>query len=171
MSNYQKLYKIVVVGEGGVGKTTLIKRYVTGQFTNSKTTIGVSFAIANVNFNNVTVKMQIWDLGGEERFRTLLPSFCKGAQGAIIVFDQSRFSTFLSLPEWIELVKKNTNNIPIILVGSKSDLVSENSYLDQIMEMVKRYDLKEFIPVSSKTGFNIDKVFVDIAASLMPQRY
>ncbi len=169
MSSYQRLYKIIVVGEGGVGKTTLIKRYVTGQFTNSKTTIGVSFAIATVNLNGVTVKMQIWDLGGEDRFRTLLPSFCKGAQGAIIVFDQSRFSTFLALPEWIELVKQNTREIPIILVGSKSDLINDNPYSDQIIELVKKYGLKEFIPVSSKTGFNIERVFIEIAASLISQ--
>ncbi len=166
MSDYKRVYKVIVVGEGGVGKTTLIKRYVTGQFANSKTTIGVSFAIATVNLNGLTVKMQIWDLGGEERFRTLLPSFCKGAQAAIVVFDQSRFSTFLALPEWIELVKKNTSNIPIILVGSKSDLVTGNPYGDQIEVLVKKYGLKEFLPVSSKTGFNIDNVFTEIAVSL-----
>jgi len=170
MSLYQKLYKVVVVGEGGVGKTTLIKRYTTGQFTQSKTTIGVSFAIVTVPLQGLTVKMQIWDLGGEERFRTLLPSFCKGAQGAIVVFDQSRYSTFLALPEWLELVKKNTDSIPIILAGSKSDLITDNPYINQIKELVRKYSLKEFYPVSSKTGQNIDKIFMEMAAALTSTR-
>lgn len=168
MSALQKLLKITVVGEGGVGKTTLIKRYITGVFSHSKTTIGVSFAIANVNIQNTVVKMQIWDLAGEERFRNLLPSFCKGSNGALVVFDLSRYPTFLALAEWIELVRKNTCSIPIILAGSKADLTADKTVdQHQIKELIDKYCLKNYYSFSSKTGENIDKIFLELASSVL----
>jgi len=161
---FQRLYKIVIAGEGGVGKTTLIKRYTTGQFSHSKTTIGVSFAIANVQYNGGSTKLQIWDLGGEERFRNILPNFCSGAHGAIIVFDLTRYSSFVALPEWIELIKKNTKEIPIFIVGSKADLVTEKTVDEnQIREIMQKYNLTKYMETSSKTGQNIKNLFTEMA--------
>jgi small GTP-binding protein len=159
-----KLYKIVIAGEGGVGKTTLIKRYTTGEFSHSKTTIGVSFAIANVQYDDVNIKLQIWDLGGEERFRNILPNFCKGAHGALIIFDLTRYSSFVALPEWIELIKNNTSDIPMFLVGSKADLVEHKTVSEiQINEILTKYNINSYFETSSKTGLNIGDLFLNLA--------
>ncbi|MHA1754533.1 MAG: Rab family GTPase [Candidatus Odinarchaeia archaeon] len=163
-----KLFKVVVAGEGGVGKTTLIKRFTTSKFTESKTTIGVAFVIANMQVEGNVVKLQIWDLGGEERFRNIVPNFCKGAHAAILVFDLTRYSSFLALPEWIDLIKNNTNNIPIYLVGSKADLVEYKSLSkEQALQFIKEYKLKKYFETSSKTGLNVTNLFNQIAKDLI----
>ncbi|MHA1238500.1 MAG: Rab family GTPase [Candidatus Odinarchaeia archaeon] len=159
-----KLFKVIVAGEGGVGKTTLINRFITGEFTHSKTTIGVAFYIAEVKLNSAFLKLQIWDLGGEERFRTILPSFCRGARGAFIIFDLSRYSTFLRINEWIELIKKSTGEVPIFLIGAKADLIDENEFDEsQIEDIVKKYNLDKYYATSAVTGLNVEQVFKDMA--------
>lgn len=88
----QYVYKLVVAGEGGVGKTTLIIRYCEGIFKHdTRTTVGVGFASKEVQLHGESIKLQIWDFGGEERFRFILPAYCKGANAAILAFDSTRF--------------------------------------------------------------------------------
>ena len=162
------LYKVVVAGEGGVGKTTLIKRLTTGEFSQSKTTIGVGFAIANVKIEDKPIKLQIWDLGGEERFRMILPQFCAGAHGAIVVFDLTRYSSFVALPEWINIIKKSTNDAPIVLAGSKSDLLEYHTIDEyQIKEVIEKYGIVAYYETSAKTGTNVVDVFTSLAKAII----
>ena len=102
MSTHDFLFKICIFGDGGVGKTTLLNRYVLGLFKDdSKMTIGVDFRMKQLKVNEKIVTLQIWDFAGEERFRFLLPHYITGASGGIFMYDITRYSSLKNLNEWI----------------------------------------------------------------------
>jgi small GTP-binding protein len=164
------LFKVIVAGEGGVGKTTFINRYATNKFIeDTKMTIGVSFySFENKISEDVTIKLQVWDFGGEKRFRFILPSYCEGAHGVIFAFDLTRISSLLNLHEWLDLVKTNTRNAIFLLIGTKADLVQAIGFeaIDDelIAGFMKTHDLSPdlFIKTSSKTGKNVENVFTKL---------
>jgi small GTP-binding protein len=159
------LFKLIIAGSGGSGKTTLLRRYTTGLFSAStKMTIGVDFSVTTAKTSTgATVTLQIWDFGGEERFRTMLPSFCLGASGCLMLFDPVRPETFYELDEWINIIRTNTKNVPILLLSSKQDLLDEGHPASIIQEdvdgFVQKNDLKGYMRVSSKTGANVIEAF------------
>jgi small GTP-binding protein len=163
------MLKLVVAGEGGVGKTTLIRRYVDGVFHDSKLTVGTAFAAKTLAINDggttTPIKLQLWDFGGEKRFRFLLPKFCLGARGAILAFDLNRFSTFLKLNEWLKLLRDNTEDIPIIVIGTKADL---HRAVDrkEVIEYAKSNGLKAYFETSSKDDVNVTPAFEYIAKQM-----
>ncbi|MHA1311650.1 MAG: Rab family GTPase [Candidatus Helarchaeota archaeon] len=163
MSAY--VLKVVIAGEGSVGKTSLLMRFTKGIFIeNTKMTIGVDFSAvkirASTSLGEKVITLQIWDFGGEERFRFILPGYVVGASGAILCFDLTKPSTLESLPEWIELIRSKVPDIPIILVGTKSDLVEYRKVDHDVAEQkVKEWGLSGYIEVSSKSGDNIGYVF------------
>jgi len=168
------IYKIIVAGEGGVGKTTLINRYATGTFdVDTRMTIGVGFLVFETNGKlDETIKLQVWDFGGEQRFRFLLPTYCNGAQGVILAFDLTSISTLLNLYDWIKLIKERTKNPVVLLIGTKNDLVKENGegipddIINQFLSSLG-LDKTFFFKTSSKTGENIVNVFSSIASQIM----
>ncbi len=114
------ILKLCILGEGGVGKTTLTQRLITGNFNPStKMTIGIEFQLLKTSIFDPTVpensedapqipiQAQIWDFGGEQRFRFMLPRYCKGAVGGLLLYDLSRFSTTRQIPEWFNIWKDN----------------------------------------------------------------
>ncbi|TFF88131.1 MAG: GTP-binding protein [Promethearchaeota archaeon] len=157
--------KVVIAGEGGVGKTALLMRFTKGVFIeNTKMTIGVDFSAvkikASTSLGEKVITLQIWDFGGESRFRFILPGYCVGASGAIICFDLTRSETLEILPEWIELIRSKVPEIPIILVGTKADLVDEREIEREYAEQkVKEWNISGYIESSSKSGNNIGYVF------------
>jgi small GTP-binding protein len=159
------VYKLVVAGEGGVGKTTLIIRYCEGVFKHdTRTTVGVGFASKEVKLRGEAIKLQIWDFGGEERFRFILPAYCKGANAAILAFDTTRFQSVKNLPEWVEIIRKNAGNIPIVVVGTKTDLEDKRTVKREEGEaFANKNRLEGYYDVSSKTGLNVDTVFAKVA--------
>ena len=167
------LFKIILAGSGGCGKTTLMTRYTTGAFTsNTKMTIGVDFAIHHLKLPGVgKITLQIWDFGGEERFREMLPSFCLGASGCLLFFDLLRPHTFHELDEWIKIIRDNTNDIPIILLGTKYDLIESEEEIsisqDLIDEFMKNNNIKQFLYVSSKTGLNVKESFEGLSKLML----
>jgi Ras-related protein Rab-11A len=165
LAGRQFVYKLVVAGEGGVGKTTLIIRYCEGIFKHdTRTTVGVGFASKEVHLRGESIKLQIWDFGGEERFRFILPAYCKGANAAVLAFDSTRFQSVKNLPEWIEIIRKNAGGIPIVLVGTKVDLKDQRTVKPEDGEdFSKRNKLNGYFDVSSKTGLNVDSVFSRVA--------
>lgn len=122
-SECKYLFKVILIGNSGVGKTCLMKRYTdeTYNFTQSST-IGVDFKIKSVEVNEEKVKLQIWDTAGQERFRAIISNYYRGAHGIIIVFDMGSKESFENLSDWIGEVKKNTNeNVEVIILGNKVD--------------------------------------------------
>ncbi|CAL0321062.1 unnamed protein product [Lupinus luteus] len=118
------LFKIVLVGDSGVGKSNLLARFARDEFySNSKSTIGVEFQTQKMDINGKEVKAQIWDTAGQERFRAVTSAYYRGAVGALLVYDISRRLTFDSIGRWLnELHTHSDMNIVTILVGNKSDL-------------------------------------------------
>ena len=156
--------KMIIVGDGGVGKTTLIHRYLTGNYLDQRMTVGSGFATRDLEMDGVIITLTIWDFAGEERFRFLLPSYCRGALGCILAFDLTRPPTFYHLDEWLNLVRKNTTDIPILLVGTKSDAGSFNR--DMAPDYAKVHGLVGYLETSSKAGINVSDAF-QIIANLM----
>ena len=158
--DYDFLFKTVVVGDGGSGKTAVVIRFSQGFFQeNYKLTIGVEFAVKTIHINNYNVKLQIWDTGGQERFRYVRPLYYKGSMGCIVLFDLTNRESFDHVPKWLEEVKKESGNIPILLVGNKSDLINERVVsLEEAKQISK--DLNMFyIESSAKNGKGVGDVF------------
>ena len=134
--------KVVIVGDGGIGKTAMVLRYTKNTFSEDyKVTIGVQFATQVEEVDGETVKLQIWDTAGEERFSFLMPIYYRGAQGAILVFDVSRRESFQNISNWTEELLEHSEKIPIALVANKIDLRTKSDD-----------------PVSTKEGESLSKV-------------
>ncbi len=162
-------FKCIVAGDGGTGKTTLINRYITKTFSvDTKVTIGAGFYTKTLEINDSILKLQIWDFGGEKRFRFILPTYCKGAHGVIMAFDLTRLPTLIGLDEWIDIIKKNAATNPkIILIGTKSDLgqIVDEEIINEFLARNK--DVSSFYKTSSKTGENIEVVFEQMGQLLL----
>ncbi|WXG43469.1 MAG: GTP-binding protein [Promethearchaeati archaeon SRVP18_Atabeyarchaeia-1] len=159
---YVEVIKIMVIGEGGVGKTTLIHRFVTGEYSDQSMTIGLGFASKTMKARDgKTVKLQIWDVGGQSRFRLLLPSAKGGAKGIVLVFDLSVPSTFIKLDDWVRLARSGfppDKSIPIVLVGAKCDLARQ-VMADEARRFVARMKLDGYVETSSKARIMIEEPF------------
>ncbi len=170
------MFKICLFGDGGVGKTTLLGRYLTGLFKSNQTiTIGVDFHVKKIDVNGKLVLLQIWDFAGEKRFRFLLPSYVLGASGGIFMYDITRYSSLKNFPEWITIFKKGfigakDKPLPIIMVGGKLDLSFKRAVpTNEAFDLAKSNKLYGYIECSAKDGRNIDDIFTEIA-KLMLQR-
>ena len=105
---YNHLFKLLIIGESGVGKTCLLLRFTDDLFTsNHLTTIGIDFKIKIINLDNKLIKLQIWDTAGEERFRTITKTYYKGAHGIILTYDVTDINSFKNIRNWIKQIKQN----------------------------------------------------------------
>jgi small GTP-binding protein len=156
-----KIMKVFLAGEGGVGKTTMVDRYVNGVFNpNTIMTIGTNFAVKRVQLSNGTdLTLQIWDLGGEQRFAFMIPQYIKGAEGGLLVFDTTRFTSYRNLPNWVKIIRDTVPDMPLILVGTKIDL--ENASLDEEMyrQFAEENNMVGVVLSSSKNGAGVDDAF------------
>ncbi len=155
------IFKILVAGEGGAGKTSLLRRYVDGMFDESNIiTVGVDFFTKELSFDNVQCSLQLWDLGGQERFRHLLDNFVMGARGALLLFDLTRMPKIGDILEWVNIARIHDIKLPIILVGTKIDLEDFIAVDDESALHIKNiFNMIDYIKISSKTGYNVDKLF------------
>ncbi|MFW9972170.1 MAG: Rab family GTPase [Candidatus Odinarchaeota archaeon] len=158
---YDIIFKVVIFGDAGCGKTTLRKRFMTNQFiSSSQLTIGVDFETKILELEGKTIKLLIWDFGGEERFRFLFPQYLHGAMGGILMYDITNYSSFSHTIDWLTIINRTKERFPIMLLGSKTDLeiFREVSYKEG-MELAKSMNLNDFNECSSKTGENVTYSF------------
>lgn len=155
------MLKLIVVGEGGVGKTTLIHRYLTGIYLDQRMTVGSGFATHAIELDGVTIVLSIWDFAGEARFRFLMPRYCIGAHGCLLAFDLTRQITFFHLDDWLNLVRAHAGEIPILLVGTKLD-ISPLSRTDA-EAYVTVHSLNGYIETSAKDDVGVQETFQLIA--------
>lgn len=174
---YNYLFKNIVVGDGGCGKTAIVVRFSQGYFLEQyKLTIGVEFAVKTISIKDgIKVKLQIWDTGGQERFQYVRPLYYRGAMGAILLFDLTNRESFDHIPKWIEEVKSNAGEIPMLLVGNKSDLVNERSVSRQEAEAFAREFQQYYIESSAKDGTGVGDVFAILSCLMVgtpvPEKY
>ena len=155
--------KVVIVGDGGIGKTALVLRYTKDTFSEDyKVTIGVQFATQIEQINDETVKLQIWDTAGEERFSFLMPIYYRGAQGAVLVFDLTKRRTFDHLERWLGLIRQVCGDIPIVLCGNKYDLPDRRVTSEEAIEFAKANNFAYF-ETSAKTGENVTEAMNTLA--------
>jgi small GTP-binding protein len=156
------IFKVVVAGEGAVGKSSIVRRFISNENSEPVMTVGSEFAYRELDVGGQRLGLSIWDFGGEERFRELMPILCLGAHGALVVFDLSRYSTFVQLRFWMEIIHSTTNNIPVILVGAKCDLPGGPPD-EEIKQFCLEQRINAYFPVSAREGLNVDSVFTHIA--------
>jgi small GTP-binding protein len=161
---YDFLYKIILIGDSGVGKSNLLDRFSRNEFNlNNKSTIGVEFSTKSMKYNNKTLKAQIWDTAGQERYRAVTCAYYRGAVGALLVYDITKYCSFKNLDRWLSELKDHADPSMIItLVGNKSDLTSLREVsTEEAIRYAKKHNLL-FIEASAKSGDNVEKAFQDI---------
>ena len=166
-------YKLCIFGNGGVGKTTLIHRYVSGMFeADTKRTIGLDIAIKDLNIEGKKILLQIWDFAGEERFRFILPGYATGASAGIFMYDITKSNSINNLDEWLDVFYQGSidnEKLPtILLVGAKLDLEQKRAvYLEDVRKISSSRNLYGPIECSSKTGERVEQIFTFIARIIM----
>ena len=153
--------KVIIIGDGGVGKSTMLCRYREDKFNpNTEMTYGVDIFMKKIEMDEYKIMLQIWDFGGQDQFQFLHESRILGIKGAILMFDLSRIATLNRIDEWVSLCRKFDTKLPILFVGSKSDLAQSTIvYNDLIKELMERFDLFDYIEISARNGTNIPLVF------------
>ncbi|MFX0117005.1 MAG: Rab family GTPase [Candidatus Hodarchaeota archaeon] len=164
--------KIILLGDGAVGKTSLISRFVEGRFEGSyKATLGVDLFHKTIKLANGSVTLNIWDIAGQKSFASVRSSFYQGAMGALLVFDLTRLSSFENIPMWIDdLQDSGMHKAPVILLGNKKDLkdfrvIPKESVSEFIASSGK---LADYLETSAKTGENVEEAFQLLAKLIEP---
>ena len=169
---YDATFKIIVFGDPNIGKETLTQRFLTNLFVSDQTmTIGVDFEVKSLRVDGQKVKLQVWDFGGEERFRFLLPTYVRGARGGIFLYDITNYSSIAHIDDWLSVIRKEIRAedvFPIIVVGTRAHLVNDRevSSADGI-KIAKSRGVNAFIEVSAETGENVEKAFEALARLML----
>jgi len=167
---YQYIFKIILIGDCNIGKTSLINRYIHNSFENEYLcTIGVDFMMKTLEIEDKQIKLQIWDTAGMERYKQVTTSYYRGAQAAIVVFDLTNRSTFENVPKWVSGFYEYSNPLfqkHLVLVGNKSDLVNERKVSKEEIETYVKINSFEYIECSAKSGDNVENIFKNIGIKL-----
>ena len=160
-NNYDLIFKLVLIGDSGVGKTNILSRYINNEFSySSKSTVGVEFGSKIIKTNDKLIKIQIWDTAGQERYKSITSAYYKGAKGAFVVYDITRRDTFMNVDKWIgELKSTGNEDVFILLIGNKSDLEQERQVSTE--EVTKKAEQLKiaFCETSALEGKNIEYAF------------
>ena len=161
-------FKLVLLGESAVGKSSLVLRFVKGQFLDyQESTIGAAFLTQTVCLQDTTVKFEIWDTAGQERYHSLAPMYYRGAQAAIVVYDITLPDSFERAKGWIkELQRQGNPNIVIALAGNKVDMEDRRKITTEETQAYADENGILFMETSAKTAANVNELFVAIAKKL-----
>eukprot|EP00040_Diaphanoeca_grandis_P005427 m.32790 g.32790 ORF g.32790 m.32790 type:complete len:208 (-) comp16696_c1_seq1:485-1108(-) len=161
-------FKLVLLGESAVGKSSLVLRFVKGQFHEyQESTIGAAFLTQTVCLDDTTVKFEIWDTAGQERYHSLAPMYYRGAQAAIVVYDVTNTDTFARAKTWVKELQRQANpNIVIALAGNKADLASKRTVMQEDAMAYAEDNGLLFMETSAKTAKNVNEIFLAIAKKL-----
>ncbi|KAI7756860.1 hypothetical protein M8C21_025045 [Ambrosia artemisiifolia] len=166
--DYDYLYKLVLIGDSGVGKSNLLSRFSKNEFSlDSKSTIGVEFANRSITVDDKKIKGQVWDTAGQERYRAITSAYYRGTVGALIVYDITRKVTFENVDRWLKELRDHTDqNIVVMLVGNKADLAHLRAVTT---DEAKAYSEKEsvfFMETSALEALNVEKAFTEVLTQI-----
>jgi len=165
---YDYLFKVVLIGDSGVGKSNLLSRFTRNEFNlESKSTIGVEFATRSIVVEGKTIKAQIWDTAGQERYRAITAAYYRGAVGALLVYDIAKHTTYENVERWLKELRDHAdNNIVIMLVGNKSDLRHLRAVpTEEARGYAERNNLS-FIETSALDSTNVETAFQNILTEI-----
>ncbi|RZF47397.1 hypothetical protein LSTR_LSTR009136 [Laodelphax striatellus] len=165
---YDYLFKLLLIGDSGVGKSCLLLRFADDTYTESYiSTIGVDFKIRTIDLDGKTIKLQIWDTAGQERFRTITSSYYRGAHGIIVVYDCTDQESFNNLKQWLEEIDRYAcDNVNKLLVGNKSDQTNKKVVdYTQAKEYADNPGIP-FLETSAKNATNVEQAFMTMAAEI-----
>jgi len=167
-SNYDYLFKVVLIGDSGVGKSNLLSRFTRNEFNlESKSTIGVEFATRTINVDGKTVKAQIWDTAGQERYRAITSAYYRGAVGALLVYDIAKHATYVNVTRWLKELRDHADsNIVIMLVGNKSDLKHLRAVPTDEAKAFSTENGLSFIETSALDASNVEGAFQTILTDI-----
>ncbi|KAJ8274119.1 hypothetical protein COCON_G00087440 [Conger conger] len=166
--DYDFLFKVVLIGDSGVGKSNLLSRFTRNEFNlESKSTIGVEFATRSIQVEGKTIKAQIWDTAGQERYRAITSAYYRGAVGALLVYDIAKHLTYENVERWLKELRDHAdNNIVIMLLGNKSDLRHLRAVpTDEAHAFAEKNSLS-FIETSALDSTNVEEAFKNILAEI-----
>jgi Ras-related protein Rab-1A len=165
---YDFMFKLVLIGNSGVGKTCLLLRFADDNFIDSYiSTIGVDFRFRTITLDNKKIKLQIWDTAGQERFRTITSAYYRGADGLILVYDVSSRDSFNAIEEWLADVDRYVEDKVVkIILGNKADLKEREVDSDEAQQFCDKLGL-EYFETSAKTADNVDAIFNHMAHKLI----
>ena len=167
--NYDFIFKILLLGNSDVGKSSLILRYVDQVWSDTFVpTIGVDFKVKTLELQNKQIKMQIWDTAGQERFRNVISSYFRGAHGILLIYDVTNRDSFKNLESWlIEIEKNASENVLKILIGNKNDLVDDKEIKTEEGQAFANRNGMQFIETSAKENTNVTEAFESLAKLMM----
>jgi Ras-related protein Rab-2A len=165
LSYHDSLFKIIIIGDSGIGKSCVLKRLVENEFKDDHdVTVGVEFGSYLVRVQDKVLKLQIWDTAGQESFRSITKIFYRGAHAAILAYSVGRRDSFDSLNDWLKEIKNScAPDVQVFLIGNKSDLnpMQREVTIEEALEFQKKHSILYFTETSAKSGDNIDRLFLD----------
>ena len=168
--NYQYIFKVILIGDSNTGKTSLINRFVNKTFDEKYLcTIGVDFFMKTIEVDEQTIKLQIWDTAGMEKYKSISSSYYRGSHAAFVIFDLTNKNTFDSITKWIEAYHKSNNpqfQKNVVLIGNKSDLVDNREITRAEAENFAKMKKMVYWETSAKEGNNVEEVFTYIGQLL-----
>jgi len=166
--NVDHVLKFVVVGDSGVGKSSLLTRFINGQWLPiPNSTIGIDFHIKTYNINGKKIQMQFWDTAGQERYRSLTCSYFRNAVAILIIYDVANTKTLENVDNWLECIYHCGANPLLYLIGNKNDM--EEANIDEVLNMANIYNMPAYM-VSAKTGDMVDETFNQIINNTIANR-
>ncbi|MCO5590962.1 hypothetical protein L7F22_044938 [Adiantum nelumboides] len=165
---YDYLFKVVLIGDSGVGKSNLLSRFTRNEFhLESKSTIGVEFATRTIQVDGKTIKAQIWDTAGQERYRAITSAYYRGAVGALLIYDMTKQASYTHVEKWLKELRDHADaNIVIMLVGNKSDLVHLRAVSTQEAETFAEKEGLSFVETSALNASNVEVAFQTILTEI-----
>lgn len=165
---YDYLFKVVLIGDSGVGKSNLLSRFTRNEFSlESKSTIGVEFATRTITVDSKLIKAQIWDTAGQERYRAITSAYYRGAVGALLVYDITRHVTFENVERWLKELRDHTDsNIVVMLVGNKSDLRHLRAVSTEDGQSFAERESLYFMETSALESVNVENAFQQILTQI-----
>ncbi|KAH3722560.1 Rab GTPase [Pelomyxa schiedti] len=167
--DYDYLFKVRLIGDSGVGKSCLLRRFADCTYSDQMmTTIGVDFKMRTIDVDGKFIKMEVWDTAGQERFRTITRSYYRGAQGIIIIYDVTDLASFGNVHQWLQEIDRYTDfsGVSILLIGNKSDMTNKREIdANTGQDFADQLGIP-FMEVSAKNSDNVEQAFSRLAADI-----